>query len=195
MPDSGPKRAVAGWQRLRRHRPSGCVGPDRQFPVTVTSRHHMTSFRCAFSAWIAAWFVAVFLPSAMLAYLGVSDAAATIGTGFDRLLATTWKVADDVGPTVKLLLGALLLVGLHAAVSVFRSRSVLAYAASAAVGAMAAIITVAIIPEALSRGFAGALTGERFHPMTTFAYALGGLVAGLAHRFVLVRCDAHALPT
>ena len=47
------------------------------------------SFRCFLPAWIAAWAVAVFVPSALIAWLGLSPSVAAIGTGFDRFFATT----------------------------------------------------------------------------------------------------------
>lgn len=55
------------------------------------------TFRCFFPAWIAGWVVAIFLPSVFIAYFGLSPSAATIGSGFDRLAASSWKAADEIG--------------------------------------------------------------------------------------------------
>jgi hypothetical protein len=146
------------------------------------------SLRCFLPAWITAWFTAVFLPSVVIAYLGLSQAAAAVGTGVNRLPASTWKVADDVGPAVKLMIGGLLLVGLFGLVRMTGMASRTRYAASIAIGVIAVAATIALMPSSLSRGFAAALTGTRFSPSTTPIYLLGGLLAGLSFVFSADRC-------
>lgn len=145
------------------------------------------SLRCFLAGWIPAWAVAVFLPSAVIAYLGISDAAAAIGTGWDRLPASTWKVADDVGPAVKLMIGGLMLIGF---LGLGRVRTLTGwgrYASSMAIGAGAVALTIDLIPKSLSRGFATALTGSRFDPTTTPIYLLGGAIGGLLFVFAADR--------
>ncbi|KTF70646.1 hypothetical protein ACNFJ7_17015 [Sphingomonas sp. HT-1] len=145
------------------------------------------TFRCFLSSFILAWAVAVFVPSMFIAYAGLSPAAAAIGTGFDRLPATTWKVADDVGPAVKLMIGGLLLGGL---LLLARTRIPGAgrFAAAILIGLLAVLVTMAVVPLAFSRGFAAGLTGARFETVTTILYLFGGALAGGVYEGALAQC-------
>ncbi|WP_165284601.1 hypothetical protein [Sphingomonas desiccabilis] len=143
-----------------------------------------------------AWVTAVFLPSVLIAYFGISPAAAAISVGFDRLPATSWKVADDVGPAVKLMIGGLLLLGL---LGLSRARGLspsLRSGGSAAVGMIAVTATIGMVPLSLSRGFAGALTGTAFDWWTTAP--LGAHAAApierQAHRHPIERDSARSQP-
>jgi len=143
--------------------------------------------KCFFPAWIAAWFVAIFLPSAMIAYLGLSPVAAEIGVGFDSLFATTWRVGDDVGPFAKLSFGALLLAVFYA-VSRMRLNAAMLIAVSIVCGVIAMLAALAFLPAEHSHGFGIGLTGERFAPTLTAIYVLGGALAGAVFAFALQRC-------
>jgi len=102
--------------------------------------------KCFLPAWLFGWVIAIFLPSALIAYLGLSEAAAQIGFEFDALPAATWKVADDVGPFAKLSFGALLLI-MFLAITRARLASVQRlYAAAALAGLMAMLATIALLP-------------------------------------------------
>ncbi|WP_404335037.1 hypothetical protein AB2M62_15060 [Sphingomonas sp. MMS12-HWE2-04] len=146
------------------------------------------TLKCFLPAWIAAWVVAVFLPSILIAYLGLSAPAAAIGTGWERLPATGWKVADDVGPAVKLMIGGLLLgafLGLERGAGL---STRLRYALAIASGLAAVVLTIALVPAGYTRGFALALTGARFDATTTPLYLLGGIVAGITFVASADRC-------
>jgi hypothetical protein len=146
------------------------------------------SFRCSFSSWMAGWAVAVFLPSAAIAYLGLSESAASIGEGFNHLLSTTWKVADDVGPLAKLMIGALLaLFNIVAFVATLRNSFTHAIACASA-GVLAVVLTLLLIPAEYSRGFGIGLTGARIDQSTLPIYAVCGLVAGLVLSAIHRRC-------
>lgn len=147
------------------------------------------SFRCFFPAWIVSWFTAVFAPSLVIAYLGLSKAAAAIGTGFHRLPASTWKVADDIGPVVKLMVGALLLICLLAFGRIAGVSRGMRPVATAAIGVAALAITVSLVPATFSRGFAIALTGNRFDTLITPIYLAGGALAGLMFALSFDRCS------
>lgn len=147
------------------------------------------TFRCFLPAWIAAWVTAIFLPSVIIAYLGISLPAAAIGTGLERLPATSWKVADDVGPVVKLMTGGLLLAGFLALGRVRGLGSGGRFAVATGIGVMAILFTIAFAPSAYSRGFAAALTGARFDVTTTPIYLLGGMLAGVVFALVSDRCS------
>ena len=143
--------------------------------------------RCFFPAWIAAWVVAIFLPSAIIAYLGLSPAAAEIGVGFDSIFATTWKVGDDVAPFAKLSFGALLLAQFYA-VQRMRLDRIALYVVAIAAGAFAMAFALAFLPAEHSRGFGISLSGVRFDPTLTPIYVLGGALAGAVFAFALQRC-------
>lgn len=143
--------------------------------------------KCFFPAWLFGWVVAIFLPSAIIAYLGLSPAAAAIGVGFDDLFATTWKVGDDVGPFAKLSFGAVLLASfytLHRA----RLRGAALLGAAVVCGVVAMLAALALLPAEYSRGFGVGLSGARFEPTLTAIYALGGALAGVTFAFALQRC-------
>lgn len=146
------------------------------------------AFRCVFGAWIGAWVTAVFLPSLLIAYMGMSPGAAAIGTGFDRLPATAWKVADDIGPAAKLMIGGLLLFGLLLLDRVSGLTRTMRYLIGGAIGVGAVAATIAFLPESLSRGFAIGLTGHRFDVAATSIYLFGGVVAGPVFETVVARC-------
>ncbi|MEG3152794.1 hypothetical protein U1769_23135 [Sphingomonas sp. ZT3P38] len=146
------------------------------------------TFRCFLPAWIAAWAVAVFLPSALIAWLGLSPAAAAIGTGFDHFLATTWRVADDVGPAVKLMIGGLLLLCFLGLLRSPLSGPGRRLAGGVALGMAVMVATITLVPPDLSRGFAAALTGTRFDGATLPLYLLGGALAGAAFVLSVERC-------
>jgi hypothetical protein len=144
--------------------------------------------RCLFPAWIGAWATSVFLSSAIIAWLGLSPLAAS--ADFARLPVSTWAVADEVGPAVKLTIGGLLLAGVLAMgrrPGLARPARLLA---SMAIGMAAMVITAAIMPSAYGRGFAAALTGARFEPTVTAIYLLSGAVAGLVFTWSLHRCQS-----
>jgi hypothetical protein len=48
----------------------------------------------------------VFLPAAVLAYLGLSKSRVHIEQDIGSFLPAAWQVADDVGPTAKLIIAA-----------------------------------------------------------------------------------------
>jgi len=146
------------------------------------------SLRCFLPAWVTAWATAIFLPSAIIAYRGLSASAAAIGTGLHRLPASTWQVADDVGPAVKLMIGGILLLGF---LGLGRMRRI-GPGTAVLVGLVAVGATLALIPPSLSRGFAEALTGTRFDGATTPLYLLGGAGAGLVFSIGIARCQRTA---
>jgi len=143
--------------------------------------------KCFFPSWIAAWFVAIFLPSTVIAYLGLSEQAAALGSGFDNILATTWKVADDVGPFAKLSFGAALLIMLFAVPRARLSEPIF-YAVSVVCGVVAMLAALVWLPAEQSRGFGIGLTGARFHRGLMLIYFVGGALAGAAFAFAMRRC-------
>jgi hypothetical protein len=148
------------------------------------------SFGCSFSSWIAGWAVAVFLPSAAIAYFGISESAANIGEGFNHLLATTWKVADNVGPLAKLMIGALLALFNTLALVTIKHNNLTQAIGCASAGMLAIVLTLVLIPAEYSRGFGIGLTGARIDQNTLPIYVVCGLISGLALRSMHHRCSS-----
>lgn len=158
-----------------------------------------TALRCSGPAWLVGWATAIFLPSLLVAWLGLSPSAALIGEELGDLPAATWKVADDVGPAAKLLLGGLLALFFVTAERLMPKAASARYLGNMAAGVLAMIGTLLFIPAALSRGFGVGLTGARFDPATLPLYLAGGAAAGLVFTYALIRCaypprskDGHA---
>lgn len=151
--------------------------------------------RCGFPAWIAGWVTAIFLPSILIAYAGLSAPASAIGQGFEKLPATAWKVADDVGPAAKLILGGLLGLLFFAAERLRARRALTRYIASIVGGLIAVPATLLLVPSEYSRGFGVGLTGARFDAATLPLYLIGGATAGLIFTWALARCQRKTLQT
>ncbi len=143
--------------------------------------------KCFFPAWIYGWVIIVFLPSAVIAYLGLWAPAAAIGTGFDNFAATLWRVADDVSPIAKLSLGGVLLAGFFLATRV-RSGAPFRYVAGFVAGVSAAALVAAAIPAEHARAFGVGLAGVRFDPLPIAIYLGGGACAGLVFMAAFDRC-------
>lgn len=144
--------------------------------------------RCSGPAWLAGWVIAVFLPSALIASLELSEPAAALGDGIQHLPAATWKVADDVGPAAKLLLGGLLALLFLVSERLALIRATPGFVRNMAAGLLAMTSTLYLIPAPYSRGFGVGLTGARFDGATFPLYLVGGAVAGLVFTYSLARC-------
>ncbi|PAX08833.1 hypothetical protein CKY28_05610 [Sphingomonas lenta] len=132
----------------------------------------------------------------------MAPSAALLGAELGDLPAATWKVADDVGPAAKLLLGGLLALLFVAAERFMPRATPVRYAGNMAAGVLAMFGTLLLIPAAYSRGFGVGLTGARFDPAVLPLYVAGGAAAGLVFTYALIRCndprrsrDAHTQST
>ena len=145
-------------------------------------------FQCTAVALLFAWVTFVFLPSALIALLGLSYPVGPSPGGLAGLLAETWEVADEVGPLAKLLI-----VALFAALVLPSDRLRLGsdwhrHALRVAVGVGAMVLALGLVPEALSRGFGVGLTGTRFDPSVLPVYLLGGAAGGAAYTASVTAC-------
>jgi hypothetical protein len=138
--------------------------------------------KCLFAAWILGWAVAIFLPSALVAFTGLSPLAEG-----RSLPAATFAVADQVAPAAKIGFG--LLFGLM--LFVIRRLNLqwsLQLAADITAACLATFIVLALLPREWSRGFGIGLTGERYHLEALAIYLLGAAAAGLASSISYRRC-------
>jgi hypothetical protein len=140
----------------------------------------LRGLRCGGAAWLFGWVTAVFLPGLPIALER---------HGLDRLPANVWKMADDIGPAAKLLLGALLILAFWLSARV-RIGPLAVRAALGGLAAMAAAL--ALVPAVWSRGFGIGLSGARFDPDVLPWYAIGAAAGGLVFALALARCRARS---
>jgi len=136
--------------------------------------------KCFFIALIAAWVVAIFLPSAIVAAAGLSPLAAG-----RNLAAATIEVADEVAPAAKILFALLLASLLYAR---RKWLPVAALPADMLVACVAMLTVLALLPPDWSRGFGIGLAGTRFDPTLLAIYLLGAALAGLAFHLAERKC-------
>ncbi|HEY5720795.1 MAG TPA: hypothetical protein VIT45_00585 [Allosphingosinicella sp.] len=144
--------------------------------------------KCLFIALISGWAVAIFLPSALIAILGLSPLAE--GRSFP---AATLAVADEVAPLAKIGFMLLLAPAMIAARRYLRVRRAIA-AAYALLAVAAMLATLALIPAEYSRGFGIGLGGARFSPGPLAIYLVGAVAAGLTAALAEARCIARNHP-
>jgi hypothetical protein len=125
--------------------------------------------RCVILGMILAWIVALYVPAFLIAATG------TIGD--INPFAAMWALTDRIALPAKLAFAALF------AALILASRRVpvgphFRIAADAALGALAMLLVLALLPEGWSRGIGIGLTGQRFDPATLPWYLLGGALAG-----------------
>jgi hypothetical protein len=143
--------------------------------------------RCTLTALLAAWVTMVFGTSLLMAAFGPLGPGPA---GVQELARAVWKGADDMGPAVKLLLIALFGMQLLGGRSLDPLRPGQALAVQAALGALAMLLTLALIPASFSRGFGVGLTGARFDPATLPIYLCGGALGGLVFTLSRQKCRA-----
>jgi hypothetical protein len=140
--------------------------------------------KCLFIGLIFGWVVAIFLPSALIAMLGLSPLAQ--GRSFP---AATFAVADEVAPLAKIGFILLLAAGLIAARCFLRARREIV-AADVLIAVAAMLATLAFIPAEYSRGFGIGLGGGRFSAGPLAIYLIGAVAAGLTAGLAEARCIA-----
>jgi hypothetical protein len=144
--------------------------------------------RCTLTALLAAWVTMVFGSSLLMAAFGPVEPGPS---GVQELARAVWKGADDMGPAVKLLLivlfGAQMLGGKRRD----PPRPEYSIVLRALLGAFAMLMTLALIPESLSRGFGVGLTGARFDRATLPIYLCAGALGGVVFTLSRARCRAY----
>jgi hypothetical protein len=139
--------------------------------------------KCFFIAWIFAWVVAVYPPSAAIALARLSPL--TNDQGF---LAATLAVADDVSPAAKIgfaLLLALLLLAARRLPTLGRKSTLVPDVAAAC---LAMFLVIALLPAEWSRGFGVGLSGDRFGTEVTLIYLVSAAASGLTFRRSEAKC-------
>jgi hypothetical protein len=93
-----------------------------------------------------------------------------------------------MGPAVKLLLIAFFALQVLGGWRAASQRTGPRMAVDAGAGALAMLLTLAAVPESLSRGFGVGLTGARFDPALLPIYLCGGAFGGIVFTLSRARC-------
>lgn len=142
------------------------------------------NLRCTLVALLTAWVTMVFGASAITVLFGIAVPGRPGVLGF---VAATWKAADAIGPVVKLLL-----IAIFAVLVLLSERDGSGHlrVRHAVNGAGAMLLTLAVIPESLSRGFGTGLAGNGFVAPLMASYLIAGALGGLAFTLSAARCRA-----
>ena len=147
--------------------------------------HRPTGLKCFFAAWIFAWVVAIYVPSAVIALGGLSPLAEN-----RSFPAAVLAIADEVAPAAKIGFAVLLAAFLFAARKTVALRRPVALAADILFACLAMFLTLALLPAEWSRGFGIGIDGTRFDPKATLIYLAGGALAGLTFSLSEAKCLA-----
>lgn len=149
------------------------------------------TLRCTSIALLSAWVVMAFGTSALLVLAGVGSGGAPGLSGF---VGATWRATDEMGPAAKILLIAIFAVLVLAAERLVRAPAGWQrYALNIVLGAAGMVLTLALIPAALSRGFGIGLTGARLDPSALPFYLAGGALGAIAFTYSAARCRGQVL--
>ena len=142
-----------------------------------------TSLKCFFAAWIFAWVIAIFVPSILIAWAGLSPLAQGRG-----LPAAILAVADEAAPAAKIGFAFLMGLFLVLARKAIRTQNAVAVGADILLAVLAMLLMLALLPADWSRGFGIGMTGTRFAPAATLIYLAGAGLAGLAFSLSEAKC-------
>ena len=143
--------------------------------------------KCFFAAWIFGWVTAIFVPSAAIAWAGLSPLAE--GRDFGPAILA---IADEVSPAAKIGFGVIFACLMFAMKRLAGSHGWAAVAVNMLLAAAAMLMVLAILPADWSRGFGVGLAGVRFASLPTTIYVVGALLAGLVFSVSEAKCSARA---
>lgn len=104
-----------------------------------------------------------------------------------NFLRTTWEVADEVGPLVKISLVVVFALFVIASEKLISPRLANTYGASVLLAILATLAVLSALPATYSRGFGIGLTGNRFDERTIPIYLLGAVLSGIVYQYFLRR--------
>ncbi|MEO1967399.1 MAG: hypothetical protein ABGW87_01630 [Sphingomonadaceae bacterium] len=134
--------------------------------------------KCFLFGWVVGWAVAIYLSCVLVWLSGLAQVVSGA-----RGASAIFAIADAISPWAKLAIG----IAMGGALLVQRKLRPLAgrnaLAADSIACALAMLLALGLLPQALSAGFGIGLTGARFAPLATALYiaaaAMGGILANL----------------
>lgn len=146
-----------------------------------------TTPRIQFQALLYAWVTMVFGTSALMALVRPLAFAVYSPNRLLNFLQSTWAIADEVGPLVKIAIIVVFAALVWAGSRVAGPRTWAAYPVNVLAGISAHAIVLGLLPQAYSRGFGIGLTGTRFDERIIGFYLVGAVLGGLLYTYLLRR--------
>lgn len=143
-------------------------------------------------ALLAGWVVLIFGTSTLLYFLAPLPHPAYHAQPALNTLRGIWKVADAMGPAVKLSLVGVFGALLFAFRPMLRKTPGWLYGGSIVAAGTAVLLVLAALPTSLSRGYGIGLTGQRFDASLLPLYLAGAALGGAAFAFTLRRLEKKA---
>lgn len=111
---------------------------------------------------LAAWIMMIFGTSALLYLASPINFRMYSDNHFLNFFYSTWEIADEVGPVVKLSIIVLFALLVSIADRLFRHKMWTRYGVNAGLAVLTTVVVPGLLPENYSRGFGIGLTGSRF---------------------------------
>lgn len=149
--------------------------------------------RCWMLALLSGWVTVVFTSSVLIVLRDVPNAMTRAGFGSPGWIAASWRVADEMAPSAKLLLVAILAMLLWLSEQWLPARMADAqtwqsFLRNIGIGWVSMILTLALVPADLSRGFGVGLSGTRFDPVVLPLYLVSAALGAIVYTVSVGRC-------
>ncbi|WP_080238968.1 hypothetical protein [Spirosoma rigui] len=136
---------------------------------------------------LAAWITMIFGTSALLYLASPINFRTYSENQLLNFFYSTWEIADEVGPVVKLSIIALFALLVSIADRLVSHKTWIRYGVSAGLAVLTTVVVLGFLPENYSRGFGIGLTGSRFDHQTLRVYLIGSILGGLVYTYALQR--------
>lgn len=136
-------------------------------------------------ALLAAWVTMIFGTSALLFLVSSLNFKIYSSNKLLNFFNTTWEIADEVGPVVKISIIVVFALLVTAREKFTRHPTTNAYWINALLAVIANVVVLGFLPQAYSRGFGIGLSGTRFDRQTLYIYLVGAVLGGLVYTYFL----------
>ena len=137
------------------------------------------------TAFLAGWVAMIFCTSALLVLFAPILLPVYHTNVLINFLQSTWEVADEMGPLVKISLIIVFGILVFLFKGVLNSPAIWVYTKYISIAIISMIIVLGLLPSDYSRGFGIGLTGMRFDKNVLHLYILGAMIGGALFARVL----------